>query len=164
VRTLAGRDQLNVGMVVAGDYPNRLPVESRITGTRRWGPGQSAISVQEELQQLAQRAAKSSGIASLSGEVTLEAAREPFETPTDDPLITALRWAGERVSGTAPEEIGLALVGDASLYANDLGVPCAYYGPGYETAHSDAERVSIGRLHHIAQVYALAMMIYCGMA
>ena len=162
VRSLAGADQLNVGMVVAGDYPNRLPIEARITGTRRWGPGQSASSVREELGELAERAARASGMSTLSGEARLEAAREPFETPTDDPLVAALRWSGGRVSGAAPEEIGLALVGDASLYANELGLPCAYYGPGYETAHSDAERVSIDRLLHIAQVYALTMMSYCG--
>lgn len=68
------------------------------------------------------------------------------------------------MGGEAPEEIGLALVGDASLYANELAVPCVYYGPGYETAHSDAERVSIDRVVHIARVYALTMMTYCGVA
>ena len=162
VRSLAGREQLNVGLVTAGDYPNRLPVEGRVTGTRRWGPGSSAATVREELQRLVERAVVASGLSGLSGEATLEAAREPFETPTDDGLVAALRSAGEWVGGERPEEIGLALVGDASLYANELGVPCAYYGPGYETAHSDAERVSIDKLVHIAGVYALTMMEYCG--
>jgi len=162
--SLAGRDQLNVGIVVAGDYPNRLPVELRITGTRRWGPDSSAAEVLEQLNGLAERAAAASGIAGLTGEASLEAPREPFETPTGDLLVAALRLAGEKVGGEAPEEIGLALVGDASLYANELAVPCVYYGPGYETAHSDAERVSIDRVVHIARVYALTMMTYCGVA
>ena len=162
VRSLAGREQLNVGIVTAGDYPNRLPIELHVTGTRRWGPGSSAATVREELQRLAEQAVVASGIEGLSAEATLEGQREPFETPSDDPLVIALRTAGERVGGAAPEEIGLALVGDASLYANELGIPCAYYGPGYETAHSDAERVSIDRLVHIAGVYALTMMEFCG--
>src|SRR5688572_14208291 len=130
VRSLAGQEQLNVGMVTAGDYPNRLPIEMRVTGTRRWGPGNTAESVRDELQRLAERAVVASGIEGLSAEVTLEAAREPFETPSDEPLVAALRAAGERVCGERPEEIGLALVGDASLFANELGIPCAYYGPG----------------------------------
>ena len=46
---LAGPDRINVGMVSAGDYPNRLPVRLRVTGTRRWGPGETAQSVQAEL-------------------------------------------------------------------------------------------------------------------
>jgi acetylornithine deacetylase len=163
-RSLAGRDQLNVGIVTAGDYPNRLPIELRVTGTRRWGPDSTAESVRQELQRLVDRALVASGIDGLSGEAALEAHREPFETPTHDVLVAALRGAGERIAGAPPEEIGLALVGDASLYANELGLPCAYYGPGYETAHSDAERVSIDRLVHIAQVYALTMMSFCGVA
>ena len=163
VRSLAGREQLNVGIVTAGDYPNRLPIELRVTGTRRWGPGSSADSVREELQGMLERAlGAASGIDGLAGEVRLEAAREPFETPTDDPLVAALRTAGQRVGGEIPEEIGLPLVGDASLYANELGLPCAYYGPGYETAHSDAERVSLDKVVHIAGVYALTMMEFCG--
>ena len=160
--SLAGRDQLNVGQVVAGDYPNRLPIEARITGTRRWGPGNTAATVRDELRRVAERAAAASGLADLTGDASLEAAREPFETPPGDPLIAALRTAGQRVGGETPPEIGLALVGDASLYANDLAIPCAYYGPGYETAHSDAERVSIDRLVHIAGVYALTIMEFCG--
>lgn len=164
VQSLAGREQLNVGMVTAGDYPNRLPIEMRVTGTRRWGPASRAATVRDELQRLAERAVVASGFDGLTAEAVLEASREPFETLGDDALVAALRDAGTRVSGAAPDEIGLALVGDASLYANELGIPCAYYGPGYETAHSDAERVSIDRLVHIAQVYALTMMAFCGVA
>jgi acetylornithine deacetylase/succinyl-diaminopimelate desuccinylase-like protein len=159
---LAGYDQVNVGIVAAGDYPNRLPVEMRVTGTRRWGPGRSAATVRDELAALAERAAAASGIEGLTATVALDAAREPFETATGDLVVQALRAAGARVGGQAPQEIGLALVGDASLYANELRLPVAYYGPGYETAHSDAERVSIDRLVHIAGVYALTALMYCG--
>ena len=159
--SLAGRDQLNVGIVSAGDYPNRLPVEIRVTGTRRWGPGRTAAQVREELAEVAADIGRATG---LEGTAMLEGAREPFETPTDEPLVQALRWASERVSGQAPDEVGLALVGDASLYANELGFPTAYYGPAYETAHSDDERVAVDRLTHIAQVYALTMLSYCGVA
>lgn len=159
VTTLAGRDRLNVGIVTAGDYPNRLPVEIRVTGTRRWGPPAAEETVHAELAALGERIADATGLRSA---VALEAAREPFETPPTDPLVLALRGAAERVSGRPPEEVGLALVGDASLYANELGLPTVYYGPAYETAHSDAERVSVDRLAHIARVYALAALEYCG--
>jgi len=159
---LAGPDQFNVGMVSAGDYPNRLPVELRVTGTRRWGPAHTAETILQELTELVERAARASGIEGMTAEAVLDAAREPFETATDDPLVQALRASGERLGGHVPQEIGLALVGDASLYAGALHLPTAYYGPGYETAHSDAERVSIDRLVHIAGVYALTALAYCG--
>jgi acetylornithine deacetylase/succinyl-diaminopimelate desuccinylase-like protein len=156
---LAGPDQLNVGIVAAGDYPNRLPVHLRVTGTRRWGPGQTAETVRAELAALAEEVGRATG---LRGAATLEAAREPFETPPNHPLVRALRAAAERVAGQPPQEIGLPLVGDANLYVNALGIPAVYYGPAYETAHSDAERVSIDQLLHVARVYALTILAYCG--
>ncbi|MBI3970639.1 MAG: M20/M25/M40 family metallo-hydrolase [Chloroflexi bacterium] len=156
---LAGADQLNVGIVAAGDYPNRLPVRVQVTGTRRWGPGRTADAVRAELADLGERVARAHG---LSSAVTLEAAREPFETPSGHPLVRALRDAAERVGGAPPDEIGLPLVGDANLYVNALGIPTVYYGPAYDTAHSDAERVSIDRLVHVARVYALTALSYCG--
>jgi hypothetical protein len=55
---------------------------------------------------------------------------------------------------SAPQRIGMALVGDANLFANEAGVPTVYYGPAHETAHSDYERVSAQRLAHCAKVYA----------
>ncbi|MGV3722042.1 MAG: M20/M25/M40 family metallo-hydrolase, partial [Actinomycetota bacterium] len=97
----------------------------------------------------------------LTLEVELEGAREPFETPADHPLVRALESAGDLLTGAAPERIGMALVGDANLYANDAGVPTVYYGPAYKTAHSDDERVLVERLHHCATMYALAALEFC---
>jgi len=77
-------------------------------------------------------------------------------------VVRALQSAGAIVSGKAPELIGMALVGDGSRYANEAQVPAVYYGPAYETAHSDHERVSIAQLVHCAKVYALAAARYCG--
>jgi acetylornithine deacetylase/succinyl-diaminopimelate desuccinylase-like protein len=70
----------------------------------------------------------------------------------------------ERVSGDAPPVIGMALVGDGNLYANEAGLPTVYYGPAHETAHSDHERVSVSRLAHCASIYALTALEFCGIA
>jgi acetylornithine deacetylase/succinyl-diaminopimelate desuccinylase-like protein len=160
VHPLAGPGRVNVGIVAAGDYPNRLPVRLRLTGTRRWTSEQSAPAVREELAALARRAVARSGL-DLEVEVDLEAVREPFETPAGDPLVQALRRAGERLDGRPPEEVGLALVGDASLYAGALGLSTAYFGPSYDTAHSDEERVALEQVVRCARVYALTILEYC---
>jgi acetylornithine deacetylase/succinyl-diaminopimelate desuccinylase-like protein len=156
---LAGHEQVNVGIVAAGDYPNRLPVRIQVIGTRRWTPGHTVDDIYQELEALAHRVADPYGLLS---RVELEGWREPFETPPDHPLVQALRRAGERLTGRAPDIIGMALVGDANLYVRETGIPTVYYGPAYETAHSDEERVSIEQLTHIAQIYALTAMEYCG--
>jgi acetylornithine deacetylase/succinyl-diaminopimelate desuccinylase-like protein len=98
----------------------------------------------------------------LAVEFSLEATREPFETPADHPIVRAFEAAGRQFTGSAPQKIGMALVGDANLIANDAGVPTIYYGPAHETAHSDDERISVQQLVHCAQMYALATLEFCG--
>jgi len=158
---LCGREQINVGKVQAGDYFNRLPTPAIVTGSRRWTPGKTRADVMAEFNALCADLAHGSG---LHVSVEMDSYREPFETPVDHPVVSAIKTSVRQVSGRNPEIIGLPLVGDAGLYANeDLLVP-VYYGPGYETAHSDNEQVSIERLAHCAKVYAAAMMNYCGVA
>jgi acetylornithine deacetylase/succinyl-diaminopimelate desuccinylase-like protein len=132
-----------------------------VAGTRRWTPGKTHEDIRAELQAICDRLAGASG---LTFRVSLEGHREPFETPADHPIVRALQAAGQHVAGAVPDIIGMALVGDANFYANDGGVPTVYYGPGYETAHSDHERVSVERLVHCAKVYALAAMRFCGVS
>ncbi|MCC6389200.1 MAG: M20/M25/M40 family metallo-hydrolase [Bryobacterales bacterium] len=158
---LCGREQLNVGMIEAGDYVNRLPTPIRVLGTWRWMPGKTQTGIREALTSLCARLARQSG---LSFEYSLEATREPFETPASHPIVQAFSTAGERLAGHAPPQIGMALVGDANLFANEAGVSTIYYGPAHETAHSDNERVSLERLAHCAKMYALAAMEFCGVA
>jgi len=156
---LCGRESINVGIVTAGDYFNRLPATAAVTGTWRWCPGKIFTDVQRQFQEVCDRLAKASG---LEVSVRFEAQREPFETPREHPLVQALLSAGMRVEGAAPDVIGMPLVGDANLYANDGGVATAYYGPAHETAHSDHERVSISRLVRCAKVYAATAASFCG--
>jgi acetylornithine deacetylase/succinyl-diaminopimelate desuccinylase-like protein len=158
---LCGRDQLNVGIVHAGDYFNRLPATVTVTGTRRWTPGKTCKEVRAELQAVCDQLAAESG---LRFTLSLEAYREPFDTPRSHPVVRALQEAGQSVVGRPPDVIGMALVGDANLFANDGGVPTVYYGPAHETAHSDHERVSVQKLADCAKVYAVAAMMYCSVA
>ena len=156
---LCGREQLNVGMIEAGDYVNRLPTPIRVIGTWRWMPGKTQESIREGLKELCQSLARQSG---LLFDFSLEAAREPFETGAEHAIVRAFEQAGLRLSDRAPQRIGMALVGDANLFTNEGRVPTVYYGPAHETAHSDHERVSVGRLAHCAGMYALAAIEYCG--
>ena len=158
---LCGRERLNVGIVSAGDYPNRLPTSCTVTGTWRWQPGKTHQVVRGELEAVCEKLARRSG---LRVEASFEAAREPFETPGSHRVIRALQEGGRIAAGAPPEVIGMGLVGDANFYANDAGTPTVYYGPAHETAHSDDERVSVAQLTHCAKVYAAAAMNYCGVA
>jgi acetylornithine deacetylase/succinyl-diaminopimelate desuccinylase-like protein len=161
VHPLCGRERINVGTVHGGDYMNRLPTPITVSGQRRWLPGQTAAGVLAELEALCAELAEASA---LELEVALDGQREPFETPREHRVVRALDGAVRTVRGEPVEVIGMALVGDANLYANDGGVPTVYYGPAYQTAHSDHERVAVPQLLHCAQVYALAALEFCGAA
>ena len=124
-------------------------------------PGKTQERIRVALQLLCDRLSSQSGLAF---SFSLEATREPFETHADDPIVQAFDSAAQRVAGRVPQRIGMALVGDANLFANEAGVPTIYYGPTHETAHSDHERVSVRQLAHCAKVYALAAIEYCGIA
>jgi acetylornithine deacetylase len=158
---LAGPERIDLGIAQAGDYHNRTPVRVTIEGLRRWMPGKTVRDVIAELEQLAAPIAKAGDLA-LSVRFTHD--REPFETPGDDPAVLAVAKAAEQVTGAAPPLVGRRIVGDANLYVHGTGIPTFYYGPGYQTAHSDAEWVSIARVADAARVYALAAVQYCGVA
>ncbi|MFN7919007.1 MAG: M20/M25/M40 family metallo-hydrolase [Bryobacteraceae bacterium] len=154
---LCGHERLNIGIVQGGDYPNRLPTPITVTGTWRWKPGRTHADVRAELDSLCARLSAESGLAF---EARYEAAREPFETPAEHPLVDAVLGA-TRDAGCPAERIGMALVCDANLYANEAGIATVCYGPAYQTAHSDDERISVHRLLDAARVYAGAMLRFC---
>lgn len=157
---LAGTERIDLGMVEAGDYFNRTPVQCRLTGTVRWGPRAHAEEVLAELRELAAPVAEAGR---MELEVEMGHEREPFETPADDPAVQAAAQAHRFVYEDEATLAGKRIVGDANLFVNLAGVPSFYYGPSNETAHSDGEWVSLTRLEQAAQVYALTAAAYCGL-
>jgi acetylornithine deacetylase/succinyl-diaminopimelate desuccinylase-like protein len=158
---ICGRENLNVGMITGGDYFNRLPTPVTVTGKWRWKPGKTFGDLRKQLQELCDRLSTESG---LHFSVSFTATREPHETPESHQVVESLKAAGLMVAEKKPEVIGMALAGDANYYANEAGVPTVYYGPAYETAHSDNERVSVSQLVHCAKMYAATAIAFCGVA
>ena len=158
---LAGPERIDLGIAESGDYFNRTPPRSALTGTYRWAPGCTAPEALERLRQQALPCATAGG---LELKVAMDHEREPFETPVDDAVVAAVADAHRRVTGTATEAIGMRIVGDANLYVTGTGVPSMYYGPSNETAHANVEWISADRIAAAAAVYALAAIDYCGQA
>lgn len=158
---LAGPERIDLGIARAGDYQNRTPLYCELQGSRRWMPGKSARDVIAELEALAAPIAQAGD---LGLRVEIEHEREPFETPADDPAVLAVAEAARRVNGAEPAVVGRRIVGDANLFVHGTGIPTFYYGPGYATAHSEDEWVSIDHLARAARVYLLAAALYCGVA
>lgn len=161
IHPLAGPERIDLGIIRAGDYFNRTPLQCTLTGSRRWGPGRTAAEILAELEALATPFAQAGGLG-LAVEMVHE--REPFETPGDDPVVQATAEAHQVVTGKEAAIVGKRVVGDANLYVHQGSVPTFYYGPANDTAHSDGEWVSVARLAQAAKVYALTAVNYCGLA
>ena len=161
IHPLAGAERIDLGIVQAGDYFNRTPLQCIITGTRRWSPERNATEILAELEALAAPFAQAGN---LSLSVSMVHEREPFETPGDDPAVIATATAHKLVTGQEAVLAGKRIVGDANLYVHGAGVPTFYYGPSNETAHSDNEWVSATQLEAATKVYALTAAGYCGIA
>lgn len=159
--SLTGREQLNVGILEAGDYMNRLPTPASVVGTHRWPPGTEWSDVRDRYESLCSDLANRSG---LDVNVSFAGNRDPFETDRGDPAIQALESGSRQILGRNAPVIGMPLVGDANLFANEIPVPTVYFGPGHRTAHSDHERILIDDLVDAARIYALTAVEYCGLS
>jgi len=157
---LCGHGFINLGMLHGGDYVTRIPSECVVTGTWSWTPQWNAPLVRKELEDLAESIRHQSG---LEVAVEMEATREPFETSATERIVVAMQEATRQLTGRPGEVIGMALVSDAHFYRNDCSVPTVYYGPGYQTAHSDHECLSIADLTHLTRLCALTAAEFCGL-
>jgi len=159
---LCGPSFISLGMVRGGDYPFRLPKEDCIIeGSWSWTSRYSLEMVRRELEGVMAAVSQDTG---LKIDLTLEATREPFKTSPTDKVVIATREAERKITGQPGEIFGTPVTGDAHFYRNDCGVPTIYYGPGYETAHSDYERVDITDFVHLTKLLALTAIEFCGLS
>lgn len=146
---LVGSPRVDIGKIVSGDYYNRTPSVSTIEGIIRWLPGSTLKDTQDLLHRIIAPIAQE-GDLDLEIEFTLS--REPFEVPADNHALKIVSSAIERTTGIKPQIIGKRIVGDANIFMPKTGIPTFYYGPGYKTAHSNDEWVSISSLYSLAKV------------
>jgi len=157
VHTYLGSESVYVGKFVSGDYNNTVPDRCELAGTRRHGPGTTLGAVGEELEAIVDELRRASG-AVITTKIT--PISEAWTVDTAHPLIVAVRQANREITGRDLEFIGTRSAGNAGHFWEEAGIPTAYYGAEYATAHSDHEQVSVRDLGRIAAGFALASAIY----
>jgi acetylornithine deacetylase len=86
----------------------------------------------------------------------------PAETPPDHPLLGAVAWAVETVTGDPAVQTGMTAVTDLAWLAG-AGISGVIFGPGsVGQAHSDDEYISISELTKGVLALALAICVWCG--
>jgi len=146
---LVGSPRVDLGRIVSGDYYNRTPSVSTIEGIIRWLPGTTLNETQELLHKIIDPIAQEGD---LDVEIKFMLTREPFEVPANNYALKIASSAVEKTTGVKPRIIGKRIVGDANIFMPETGITTFYYGPGYTTAHSNEEWVSITALTSLAKV------------
>jgi succinyl-diaminopimelate desuccinylase len=89
----------------------------------------------------------------------------PTRTPPDSPLVRALDWSIERVTGTSATHVASPGTYDQKHVARIAGVPhCVAYGPGdLKQAHQPDESCSIDAMVDATKVIALSAVRLLGL-
>jgi acetylornithine deacetylase len=86
----------------------------------------------------------------------------PAETPPDHPLLGAVAWSAETVTGAPAVQTGMTAVTDLAWLAG-AGIPGVIFGPGsVGNAHGDDEFIVISEVTEGVVALALAICAWCG--
>lgn len=149
-----GRDTFFLGAIRGGDLYNRIAVEARIDGTRRYPPPRAFDDARAELVAIADRVAQEHGL-----EVVLVPHRsgQPFRQDPSDPFITAFRDAAARVAGEPLTLTGIQLASDINHVVELARIPTVLHGVDPTRAHATPEFVPLAEVARAARVYARAV-------
>ncbi len=157
---LLGPETLFIGEIHGGDFYNRVPVEARISGIRRFGPARSWQEIEAEFAALTEPVATATG-ASIT--VELGGNGLGYTVPPNAPIVAALASAHRHATGHDLPVAGTKSVTDANIIVREGGIPALCYGPNGTTAHADEEWVTMADLERAARVFAHLVLAYPGL-
>lgn len=145
---IVGPPTLNLGIIRAGDRPNRVPDRCEASVDIRMVPPMT-------VEPMLERIADYFEIWGDQAEYTVTKKVSPLNTPLDSSFIANLVKANEEARGTAPPIIGWRGWTEAQSFQSGLGIDSVVFGPGaLVQAHSGNEFVHLEEVRQAARVYA----------
>ncbi len=145
---MVGPPTLNLGIIRAGDRPNRVPDRCEASVDIRMVP---PMTVEPMLEKIADYFK----IWGDKAEYTVTKKVSPLDTPLDSPLIKQLIKTNEAVRSVTPAITGWRGWTEAQSFQSGLGIDSVVYGPGaLIQAHSGNEFVHLEEVRQAARVYA----------
>jgi acetylornithine deacetylase len=155
----------NVGVVSGGDWASTVAAECSLSCRIALYPGTSVDEMKRRVEEAVARTARSSAYleehpptvryGGFAGEGTL--------IPDDEPIVVALRSAYESLTGSPAATGPTTATTDARAFIG-AGIPTACIGPRAEHIHGVDERVYLPSVVQTAQVLALLVRDWCGLA
>lgn len=146
---LLGGETYFVGAVHGGDLYNRIPVEARIEGTRRYPGPRTFGDVTAELVQIGREVQRRHGV---RVELSFDRAGQPFAIDPSTSVVRALRSSYADVTGVELALGGQLFSSDINHFVTDARVPVAAHGPDPSRAHATPESVALADVVRCARV------------
>ena len=156
----------NVGMIDGGDWPSTVAGECRSHCRLALYPGERVAGLKERVEAtVAGAVAQRPELAAFDVEVVYEGFQcEGYELAHDAPLVTSLADTCERAVGHRPPLLASTATTDARAFQLYGDTPAVCFGPYAEHAHGVDERVHLPSVTETAQVIALFIRDWCGLA
>ena len=143
---LLGSGSLHASVIEGGQEFSSYPERCLLKGERRTIPGEPVEHVEGELREL---------LGDIDGEIRVVVARQPFETPADEPIAELVsRHAG------GPEIVGVPFWADSALLSS-AGIPTVVFGPAGEGAHAVEEWVDLASVERCVEIYSAVARELC---
>ena len=155
----------NVGVVSGGDWPSTVAAECTLSCRLAAYPGRAIEDLQRRVEEAVARATTTSAyLAEHPPFVRYSGFANEGTTIADDaPIVQALVSAWKAVTGEDAVTGPTTATTDARAFIGQ-GIPAACIGPHAEHIHGVDERVHLPSVMQTAQVLALVVRDWCGLA
>ncbi len=157
---------LNVGVIRGGDWPSTVPGQCVTSFRIAMYPGMTVRDLRDRIEAaVAEAAVEDPAIFAHPPEVHYRGfASEGYEIGDSAPVVRALAGAFQRQAGSRPALVATTGTTDAVSFGRHGGTPAVCFGPYAEQAHGPDERVWFPSVVQTAQVMALFVRDWCGLA
>jgi acetylornithine deacetylase len=155
---LLGASSLHASLISGGQELSSYPEECRLRIERRTVPGETAASVQREIEAVVQ--ACRTDRRNFDAQVETLLWRDPFAVDQGAEIITSVTRAATAVLGVPPAPVGAPAWTDAAVFA-EAGIPAVIYGPGGDGAHALVEWVDLDDVARCSEVYRAVARHLC---
>ncbi|UCE11827.1 MAG: ArgE/DapE family deacylase [Candidatus Thorarchaeota archaeon] len=156
---------INVGTVRAGDWPSTVPGSCTIECRIGWPPGETREEVRKQVEDTIRKAARQDEWLkdNMPHVEWFGWNARPHELDPEHPFVLLLSENAVRVGCASPVYYGGAAGLDTRFFVHN-GIPAVTFGPKAERIHSYDERVSIESIVKTAEVIAVTVLDWCGVA
>jgi acetylornithine deacetylase len=157
---------LNVGMILGGDWPSTVAGECVTHFRLALYPGERVSGLRERVERtVAEVVAGRPELSRYRVDVLYDGFQcEGYELESDAPLVRGLVDSCARVTGRAPPLFASTATTDARTFALYGDTPAVCFGPLAENEHGVDERVHLPSVTETAQAIALFIRDWCGLA